>query len=92
MAEPMLHNENKSREAGNVGYLITIMLFLFVQTGAAFYWAGGITKSNDQLRDQIIELKQNIQKIESNYTILNMQYAEIKARQDAEAQRANNRR
>lgn len=77
------HNESKAREANNVGYLITILIFLFAQTGAAFYWAGGVSKSNDALREQVIELKEQVHEIKTNYGMLNMLYAEVKARQDS---------
>jgi len=85
MAEATFHNENKPRES-NVGYLVTILLFLFLQTGASFYWAGQVSKSTEGLKEQMIELKGKLDKLENNYTILNMQYTELRTRQDAETQ------
>ena len=45
---------------GGRGWIMTLGLFLLVQTGAAMFWAGQVTQSVETIQETLCDMKNNI--------------------------------
>ena len=64
-----------------VGILVTILIFLLVQTAGIAYWAGQQSSRQDSTATQILDLKNKFEIIQAQYQVMSNDLATIKAGQ-----------
>ena len=63
--EEKLEYHEKKREVGLYAILVTILLFLFTNIALSAYWAGGMTRSQENSDSIIRELKDQLKYLQT---------------------------
>lgn len=66
-----------------VGILITILIFLLVQTAGVAFWAGGQSSKQDATTIQMTELKTQVQYLQAQIQVMTTKMAAIEAKEEA---------
>lgn len=62
-----------------VGILVTILIFLLMQTAGIAFWAGGQSSKQDATTTQLNEVKQQLQFIQVQYQVVASKLAALEA-------------
>ena len=80
--EEMEHRPQNS--VAIVGILVTILIFLLVQTAGIAYWAGGQSSKQDTTQSQLNELKNRFDIISGQFQLVTNKLAALEAAANAE--------
>jgi len=62
--------------------ILAILLGMAAQTGMGFYWAGGVSRSQDSLREEVKQVSGEQAYIRAQLQVLDGQFKEMKGKQD----------